>query len=266
MIEFYCYTSPNARKVLMALEETGIPYEIRWVDILAGDQHSPEYREINPNGKVPAIIDTDGPGGPLRLFESGAILQYLAERSGKLLPADPRARMEALCWVYWQMSGQGPALGQAAHFVSHAPNHGTQVTYAIERFQREARRIYQVLDDWLAGREWIVDEFSIADVACFPWTRVAKGQGIAIEDFPAVQEWSRRIAQRPSAKLKLETLAGLSVPKSGQYTHEQFKLLFERPSGADAPATSSAAAESESDESETMACSLIPPAAPAGRS
>jgi GST-like protein len=269
VIEFYSYTSPNARKVLMALEETGIPYEIRWVDILAGDQHSPEYREINPNGKVPAIIDTDAPGGSLRLFESGAILQYLAERSGKLLPADLRARTEALCWVHWQMSGQGPALGQAAHFVSHAPNHGTQVTYAIERFQREARRIYQVLDDRLAGREWIVDEFSIADIACFPWTRVAKGQGIAIEDFPAVQEWSRRIAQRPSAKLKLEALAGLSVPKSGQYTHEQFKRLFERPSGpADAQATSAPETEPEpeSDEAEALACSLIPPAAGAGRS
>jgi GST-like protein len=260
VIEFYCYTSPNARKVLMTLEETGIPYEIRWVDILAGDQHDPSYREINPNGKIPAIVDTDVPGQPLRVFESGAILQYLAEKAGQLLPADLAGRMEALSWVHWQMSGQGPALGQAAHFVSHAPNHGTEVAYAIERFKREARRLYQVLDDRLAGREWIVDEFSIADIACFPWTRVAKGQGIDIAEFPAVRQWGQRLAERPSAKLKLEKLAGLTVPKSGQYAQ-----LFERPVGvADPPGVSSLALDV--DESEEMACSIIPPATPAAQS
>ena len=232
MIEFYYYTSPNCRKVLMMLEETRTPYEIRWVDLLAGDQHAAAYRQVNPNGKVPAIVDHAATGGPLRLFESGAILQYLAEQSGQLLPTDPAKRMEALCWVYWQMSGQGPALGQAAHFVSHAPNHGTSIDYAITRFTREARRLYQVLDDHLAEHEWIADEFSIADIACFPWVRIAKGQGVDVTQFPAVRRWGDRIAARPSAKVKPEKSLGVKVPKSGQYTHEQFALLFEHPGGS----------------------------------
>jgi len=229
VIELYYYTSPNCRKILMMLEETRTPYEIRWVDLLAGDQHAPEYRDVNPNGKVPAVIDRDAPGGPLRVFESGAILQYLAETTGQLLSADLAQRTEALCWVHWQVAGQGPALGQAAHFVSHAPHHGTSVPYAIERFRREARRLYQVLDDRLSDREWIVDELSIADLACFPWVRVAKGQGVDIADFPAVRRWSERIAARPSAKVHPEKALGVKVPKSGQYTHDQFKLLFEHP-------------------------------------
>ncbi len=227
MIEFFYYTSPNARKVLMMLEETGTPYEIHWTDILAGDQHTAEYREVNPNGKVPAIVDHDAPGGPLRVFESGAILQYLAEKTGQLLPTDLARRTEALCWTYWQMGGQGPMLGQAAHFVSHAPNHGTTLEYGIDRFTREARRLYQVLDDRLADREWIADEFSIADIACFPWVRVAKGQGVDVNEFPAVRRWSDQIAQRRSAKVRPEKSLGVKVPKSGQYTHDQWKLLFE---------------------------------------
>jgi len=256
VIEFYYYTSPNCRKVLMTLEETGTPYEIRWVDLLAGDQHAPEYRKINPNGKVPAIIDRDAGDGPVRLFESGAILQYLAEQTGQLIPKDPAQRMEALCWVYWQMAGQGPALGQAAHFVSHAPNHGTSVEYAIERFKREARRLYQVLDDRLAGREWIVDEFSIADIASFPWVRVAKGQGVDIDDFPAVRRWSEQIAARPSAKVRPERALGVKVPKSGQYTHDQWKLLFEH------PGTNGGGLDDDGspdfDGSEEMACPIPP--------
>lgn len=255
MIDFYYYTSPNCRKVLIALEETGTPYEVHWVDILAGDQHAPDYRDVNPNGKVPAVLDRGADSGPLRLFESGAILQYIAEKTGQLLPSNPAQRIEALCWVHWQMSGQGPALGQAAHFVSHAPNHGTTVTYAIERFKREARRVYQVLDDRLAGREWIVDEFSIADIACFPWVRVAKGQGIDIDDFPAVRSWSQRIGARPSANVRPERTLGVKVPKSGQYTHEQWKSLFEHQNGGTAVM---AADDSGFEGDEEMACPIPP--------
>jgi GST-like protein len=255
VIDFYYYTSPNCRKVLIALEETQTPYEVHWVDLLAGDQHAPDYREVNPNGKVPALVDHAAAGGPLRLFESGAILQYLAEKTGQLLPSDPTQRMEALCWVYWQMSGQGPALGQAAHFVSHAPNHGTSVPYAVERFKREARRLYQVLDDRLAGREWIVEEFSIADIACFPWVRVAKGQGINIEEFPAVRSWSDRLAARPSASVRPERTLGVKVPKSGQYTHEQWKSLFEHPVGNGIEV---AADEESPGGDEEMACPIVP--------
>ena len=256
MIELYYYTSPNCRKVLMMLEETGTPYEIRWVDLLAGDQHAAAYREVNPNGKVPAVIDRDASGGALRLFESGAILQYLAERSGKLLPADPARRMETLCWVHWQVAGQGPALGQATHFVTYAPNHGTVVPYAVERFRREATRLYQVLDDRLAAREWIVDELSIADLACFPWVRVAKGQGIEIDDFPAVRRWSDQIAARPSAKVRPEKALGLDVPKPGHYTPDQWKSLFEQPGAA---ASADSGADDEFDDGDEQLGCRVPP-------
>jgi len=258
MIEFFYYTSPNARKVLMMLEETETPYEIHWVDILVGDQHSEEYRAVNPNGKVPAVIDHDAAGGPIRLFESGAILLHLAERSGSLMPTDPARRAEALSWTFWQMAGQGPGLGQAAHFVSHAPNHGTSEEYSIERFTREARRLYQVLDDRLADREWLADEFSIADIACFPWVRVAKGQGIDVSDFPAVGRWSARIAERDSAKVRPEKELGVRVPKSGQYTHEQWKVLFEHGSG-DAPPGAAAAVEADASDADEMACPIPAP-------
>ena len=228
MIELYYYTSPNARKALMTLEEVGLPYQVRWTDISAGDQHSDEFGAINPNRKIPALVDFDGPGGqPITLFESGAILLYLAEKSGRLLPVDPVRRWSVIKWLFWQTSSQGPLLGQAAHFVSHAANRGIDVQYAVDRYRTEARRLYGVLESQLVGRDYIDDEFSVADIAAFPWVRVAKGQGVNLDEFPNVKRWCDGVAQRPSARKKLERDdATKQAAKSDYYTDETWNRLF----------------------------------------
>ena len=228
MIELFYFVSPNARKIHMALEELGLPYEIRWVDITKGEQFDPGFLAVNPNGKIPAIVDHDGlgGGGPVALFESAAILLYLAEKTGRLLPADPAARWEAICWTVWQVANQGPGLGQAGHFTTYAPNAGVVHDYAQRRFGAEAQRVYQVLEDRLTGREYLAgDEFSIADIACFPWTRLGKGHGISLSDYPAVAAWSERISARPCAKAKAQDLRDGCV-KNFQYTPEQWRTLF----------------------------------------
>jgi GST-like protein len=226
MIDLFYYTSPNARKIVIALEELAAPYNLVWTNISEGDQLRPEFLNINPNGKIPAIIDRDG---PVTLFESGAILLYLAEKFGKLLPTSQAARWQAMSWLAWQVSGQGPMCGQAAHFHSHAARQGISQPYAAERYITEARRLYGVLDAHLAGREWIAGEFSIADIACFPWTRVAKGHGVALEDFPNLARWSHAIAARPSAKRRPEDDADapFKAPQGG-YNNRQWEILFGR--------------------------------------
>lgn len=233
MIDLYYYTSPNARKALIALEELGLDYEIKWTDITAGDQFAAEYLEVNPNSKVPAIVDHDGPGGRrLALFESGAILVYLAEKTGKLLPADAALRYEALAWVFWQVANQGPMAGQAAHFTTYAPKAGYDIPYARGRYANEIKRIYQVLDTRLAGRDYIVgDEYTIADIANFTWTRVAKGHGISIDDYPNVARWSAAIASRPAAQVKVnDSREEKAKHDNKNYSKEQFQTLF-RPEG-----------------------------------
>lgn len=232
MIDLYYFTSPNVRKVLIALEELALPYEIRWTDILEGDQFAPEYLKLNPNGKVPAIVDHEGPDGrPLALFESGAILLYLAEKTGKLLPADPVDRWHAIAWTVWQVANHGPMAGQAAHFVSHAPNAGIDDEYARGRYVAEAERIYGVMETALAERDYLAGEFSIADIAAFPWTRVAKGHGVDIaESFPKVNDWMQRIAQRPSTQVKVSDPREDSA-REHRYSKEQFEKLFRPPAG-----------------------------------
>lgn len=230
MIELFYFVSPNARKIHMALEELGLPYEIRWVDITRGDQFDPGFLTVNPNGKIPAIVDHDGPDGrPIAVFESAAILLYLAEKTGRLLPSGPADRWEAICWTVWQVANQGPGLGQAGHFTTYAPNAGVVDDYAQRRFAAEAQRVYQVLQDRLADREYLAGtgagEFSIADLACFPWTRLGKGHGIALSDYPAVAAWSERISARPSARAKVEDLREENV-KNFRYTPEQWDVLF----------------------------------------
>lgn len=228
MIDLYYYTSPNARKVLMMLEELGLPYRVLWTDISAGDQHTDDYRRINPNGKVPALVDHEGPGGkPITLFESGAILLYLAEKTGRLLPSDPARRWNVIQWLFWQTSSQGPLLGQAAHFVSHAANRGIDVQYAIGRYQSEATRLYAVLETQLTDREYIDGALSVADIAIFPWVRVAKGQGVNLEDFPAVKRWCESIAARPSAKKKLDRDDATKLAaKTDYYSDTTWRMLF----------------------------------------
>jgi GST-like protein len=224
MIDFFYYTSPNARKILIALEELAVPYNLVWTNISEGDQFRPEFLDVNPNGKIPAIIDRER---QVKIFESGAILIYLAEKTGRLLPTAPRPRADVLSWLFWQVGGQGPMCGQAAHFLSHAKRQGIEQPYAAERYAREARRHYEVLDARLADREWIAEEFSIADIACFPWTRVAKGHGVALEEFENVARWSNAIAARASAKRRPEDDADapFKAPQGG-YTNRQWDVLF----------------------------------------
>lgn len=228
MIDLYYYTSPNARKALIMLGETGLPYRVVWVDITAGEQFASEYLAINPNNKIPAIIDHDGPDGrPIALFESGAILVYLAEKSGKLMPTEAAARYEVLAWVFWQTSSQAPLLGQAAHFVSHAQNRGISADYAIERYRGEAERLYAVLDRRLADRAYLCGDYSIADIAAFPWVRVAKGQGIEIERYPNVKRWCDSIAARPAASKRVERdEATKAAAKTKYYDDETWQILF----------------------------------------
>jgi GST-like protein len=238
VIDLYYYTSPNVRKVLIALEELGLPYEIKWTDITAGDQFSDSYLQVNPNGKVPAIVDHDGPGGrPLPLFESAAILLYLAEKTGQLLPADPERRWEAICWTIWQVANQGPMAGQAGHFLNYARQQGINDDYATGRYVGEVKRLYGVLDTRLAADEYLAGEFSIADIACFPWTRVATGHGVDIKaDFPHVARWMSAIGQRPSAKVRVDDPREANAGQN-TYTAEQFQTLFRPAAGTVRPAT-----------------------------
>lgn len=232
MIDLYYYTSPNVRKVLIALEELDLEYRIVWTDIREGDQFEAQYVEINPNSKVPSIVDHDGPGGvSVSLFESGAILLYLAEKTGRLLSSDPLVRQETLCWLFWQVANQGPMAGQAAHFVSHAPKHGIDNPYARGRYHAEVARLYQVLDDRLRDRSYLAGaEYSIADIATFPWTRVAAGHGITITDYPHVAAWQSRISARSAAKAKVSDPREQKALRH-DYSPEQFQKLF-RPEGS----------------------------------
>jgi GSH-dependent disulfide-bond oxidoreductase len=227
MIRFYYDQTPNGRKILVALEELKLPYEVHWIDVKSGEQFAPAYLAINPNAKIPAIVDTDGPGGePIAIFESGAILLYLAHKAGALLPADPRARWEATCWVVWQVANQGPASGNAAHFTQYAPAAGIDDEYAKARYITETRRCARVLDDHLRDRSYVAgDEYSIADIACFPWTRVLKAYGIDIADFPALAEWSARISARPAAQVKVERPAGAALPPTTLSAAEYTRLF-----------------------------------------
>jgi len=197
MIDVYGPGSPNVIKVLIALEELGMAYERKPLDIMSGEQFTPEFLAISPNNKIPAIVDqapADG-GAPLSLFESGAILVYLAEKGGALLPTEARARSAVLAWLMWQMAGQGPMLGQAGHFRNYAPEPNP---YGIRRYSDEAARLYRVLDARLAGNEWVAGDFSIADIACFPWILFRAHHGIALEDYPNVARWFAAVDARPS--------------------------------------------------------------------
>jgi GST-like protein len=205
MITLYTWSTPNGRKVSIALEELGLEYRFRSIDITKGEQFAPEFLAISPNNKIPAIVDEDGPDGQrIAMFESGAILIYLAERSGRLLPTDARARYDVLQWLMMQMGSVGPMLGQAHHFLRFAPE---DVAYAKKRYSDETRRIYGVLDRHLAPREWLAaDQYTIADIATFPWIARHEWQQVALEEFPNVRRWFNTIAARPAVE------RGMKVP------------------------------------------------------
>jgi len=211
MIEVYSWATPNGHKVHIMLEECELPYRIHAVDIGAGEQFKPEFLAISPNNKIPAIVDPDGPGGkPISLFESGAILLYLAAKTGRFLPTDIAARYEVLQWLMFQMGGVGPMLGQAHHFRIYAPE---KIDYAVERYSNESRRLYGVMNSRLARSKYIGGaEYGIADIAIFPWLRSWKNQGIDWNDHPHLKGWFDEIGARPAVMRGVEVLAGQRKP------------------------------------------------------
>jgi GSH-dependent disulfide-bond oxidoreductase len=205
MIDFYTWTTPNGRKVSIMLEETGLPYRVHAIDISKGDQFKPEFVAINPNSKIPAIVDPEGPDGkPISIFESGAILIWLAEKTGQFLATDQRRRSEALQWLMFQMGGVGPMFGQAHHFRKFAPE---PVPYAIERYTKEAQRLYGVLDRRLAEAPYLAGDYSIADMATYPWVARHEWQGVSLDEHPNVKRWFEAIGARPAVQ------RGMAVPK-----------------------------------------------------
>jgi len=211
MIELYSWATPNGHKIHIMLEETGLPYCVHPVDIGAGDQFKPEFLRISPNNKMPAMIDTDGPDGkPMSMFESGAMLLYLASKSGKFLPENIRDRWATLQWLMFQMGGVGPMLGQAHHFLGYAPE---KIPYAMNRYSKEANRLYGVIDRRLAESKFIAcGEYTIADMAIMPWLRFPERQGVDIADYPHVKKWFDGIAARPAVQRGLKVLADLRKP------------------------------------------------------
>jgi len=206
MIELYSWPTPNGHKIHIMLEETGLPYRVHPVNIRTGDQFKPEFLKISPNNRIPAMIDPDGPGGkPLSLMESGAILLYLAEKSGKFLPKDPQQRWTCTQWLMWQMGGVGPMFGQANHFRRYAKD---KIEYAVERYTNEANRLTHVLDKRLGESKFVgCDEYTIADMAIFPWMRNADARGIDMNQYPNAKKWFDTINARPAVVKALTTLA-----------------------------------------------------------
>jgi GSH-dependent disulfide-bond oxidoreductase len=219
MIEVYSWATPNGHKLHIMLEECGLPYRAIPIDIGAGDQFKPDFLAISPNNKIPAIVDSDGPDGqPISMFESGAILLYLAGKTGRFLPADTRGKYEALQWLMFQMGGVGPMLGQAHHFRIYAPE---KIPYAVERYTNEARRLYGVMNKRLGTSTYLAGpSYSIADIAVFPWLRSWRNQGIDWTDYPHLKGWFDEIAARPAVKRGVEVLSDLRKPITGEKERE----------------------------------------------
>jgi GSH-dependent disulfide-bond oxidoreductase len=204
MIDLYFWPTPNGYKAAIMLAELDLPYNVIPIDITAGAQFEPDYLRINPNNKVPAIVDHDGPhGNPFAVFESGALLIYLAEKAGKFLSDDPVTRSETLQWLFFQNSTLGPMLGQAHHFMVYASE---KLPYAIERYDREARRIYDILERRLGEVEYLAGDYSIADISTFPWIRTRKLHRRDLKDYPNISRWYEAIKQRPGVRKGIDTM------------------------------------------------------------
>ncbi len=224
MIALYYWPTPNGHKITIFLEEAGLPYRIVPVDIGKGEQFKPDFLEISPNNRMPAIIDEapkDG-GGPLSLFESGAILIYLAEKSGQFLPIETRARFRVLQWLFWQIGGLGPMAGQNHHFARYSPE---KIPYAINRYVNETNRLYGVLDRRLAQTSFLAGDYSIADMATYPWVVPYDAQGQKLEDFPHLKRWFDTVAARPAVQRAYEAGKHLQRERTG-FTDEERKILF----------------------------------------
>ena len=211
MIDLYSWPTPNGHKIHIMLEECGLPYRVHAVNISANEQFKPEFLAISPNNKIPAMVDSDGPDGkPISMFESGAMLVYLAGKTGKFLGKTDRARYETLQWLMFQMGGVGPMLGQAHHFRIYAPE---KLPYAIDRYTNEAKRLYGVLEKRLSQSKYLAGkDYTIADIAVFPWIRSWERQGVQLTDFPAVKKWFDAIDARPAVKRGVQVLADLRKP------------------------------------------------------
>jgi GST-like protein len=224
MIKLYYWPTPNGHKASIMLEETGLDYELCPVNILKGDQHTESFQAINPNRRIPAIIDIDGPEGRrFTLFESGAILQYLAEKTGQFLSSKPEARYQTLQWLSFQIANVGPMFGQCGHFMGYAPE---DIPYAKQRYYKETVRLYSVLDDHLKNHEYLADDYSIADIATYPWTMpiIRALHTIDIKEFPHVQRWNASISKRPAVRSGTALLE--DVMKIGDPTDETREVMF----------------------------------------
>ena len=225
MIELFTAPTPNGWKISVMLEECGLPYEVRWVNIGKGDQFKPEFLAISPNNRIPAIVDHDPPGGgvPVPLFETGAILLYLAEKAGRFMPADLRGRKAAHEWLFWQVGGLGPMLGQHGHFKLYAPE---RIPYATDRYRSETLRLYGVLDHQLGRSEHVAGpEYTIADIACFPWVQTYKAQEIDLSQFPHIDRWYRQLKERPALRRGMD-VGRRQINRRPQDSAETRKLLF----------------------------------------
>jgi GSH-dependent disulfide-bond oxidoreductase len=222
MIDLYYWATPNGLKITLFLEEAGLDYKIHPVDIGKGDQFKPEFLAIAPNNRIPAIVDTApaGGGAPISLFESGAILLYLAEKTGKFIPSDVRGRAEVLQWLFWQMGGLGPMAGQNGHFNVYAPE---KIPYAIDRYNKEVSRLYGVMNKRLGDRKFLAGGYSIADMACYPWIVPYRNHQQDITLFPHLKRWFDEIATRPAT---IAAYAGIDTSYSKPITDEERKILF----------------------------------------
>jgi GST-like protein len=225
MIDLYHANTPNGQKLTMCLEELRLPYRLITVSLSRGEQYAPEFLKISPNNKIPALVDHAPAGGgePIALFESGAMLVYLAEKSGRLMPNGLRERMEVLKWLFWQVGGLGPMAGQNGHFTVHASE---RLPYAIERYVRETARLYRVLDARLDGREHIAGDFSIADIACYPWIVPHEAHGQRLADFPHLQAWFARVAARPATQRAYAGRADAYAKNAAPLSQEARRVLF----------------------------------------
>ncbi|MGE3142378.1 MAG: glutathione S-transferase N-terminal domain-containing protein [Hyphomonadaceae bacterium] len=222
MIDLLYAATPNGWKVSIMLEETGLPYRLNPIRLDQGEQYGEAFQQVSPNGRIPAIIDQDAPGGPLSIFESGAILLYLGEKTGQFLPADPHGRFAAIQWVMWQMSGLGPMAGQNGHFLLYAPE---KIPYAITRYGKEVRRLYGVLDRQLGlTGKCIAGDYSIADMACFPWIMTHKKQGLTLEDYPNVKRWFAELRARPALQRGLAVGGGFK--SANETMSEEMRARF----------------------------------------
>jgi GST-like protein len=223
-IELHFWPTPNGYKITIMLEECELPYAIKYVDIRKGEQFRPDFLAISPNNRMPAIVDPEGPGGqPISVFESAAILQYLGRKSSRFYPADERQRVAVEEWLAWQMAGLGPMAGQCHHFLLYAPE---RVPYAIDRYSREVGRLYGVLDRRLAGRDYLAGDYSIADMACYPWAKLWMKQGQSIEQFPHMAAWLARMRARPAVERALAVGREVRSQVSLDLSTEERAVLF----------------------------------------